>query len=85
MLATSRTGRRWRWPPSADWQEDEAQNVFSIQDAVAKGLSANLSVRLYNQQLNLRDRNELALAARVLALSRDVAAALGEHQQDTLV
>jgi len=62
-------------------QEEEAQDVFSIRNAITKGLSANLGVRVHNHYLILRGRNELARAARVLTLAREVAAALGEDQQ----
>ncbi len=61
-------------------REEEAQNVFSIQNDVAKGLSRNLGISLRNHYHTLSDRNEPARAARVLALARDVAAALDEQQ-----
>jgi hypothetical protein len=64
-------------------REEGAQQVFSIRDCIGKGLSHSLSVRVRNHYFTVRDRNELARAARILQLSRDVAAAL-ELDQDTL-
>jgi hypothetical protein len=62
-------------------REEEAQKVFAIQDDVAKGLSTNLSILLHNHYHTLRDGNEPAGAAHVLALARDVAVALDEQQR----
>jgi hypothetical protein len=56
--------------------EEEAQLVFSIRDGIRKGLSYDLSIRVRNHCLTARSRNEPALAARLLALSHDIAAAL---------
>jgi len=60
--------------------EADAQEVFSIRDDITGGVSTNLAIRLRNHCVTLRDRNELARSDRVLALSRDVAAAAGNDQ-----
>lgn len=58
-----------------------AQEVFAIQQAIKRGLSADLSTRLRNHSLTVMQDGELAHRERLLALARDVAMAVGDDDR----
>ena len=62
-------------------REATAQEVFTIQADIPSGPSANLSIRLRNHSITLRDTGDLKGRERLLGLARAVAASAGDAQQ----